>query len=74
MKARITVLFYLRKSKVNTQGQMPIYQRITISGKRFDLSTGLYIEEVKWSPEASKMKGNTEEARLTNGRLDMDQY
>jgi site-specific recombinase XerD len=71
MKARITVLFYLRKSKVNAQGQMPIYQRITIDGQRFDLSTGLYIEEVKWSSEASKMKGNTEEARLTNGRLDM---
>lgn len=71
MKAKITVLFYLRKSKVNAQGQMPIYQRITINRQRFDLSTGLYIEEVKWSAEASKMKGNTEEARLTNGRLDM---
>ncbi|MBW4359372.1 site-specific integrase [Flavobacterium taihuense] len=71
MKARITVLFYLRKSKVNAQGQMPIYQRITIDGQRFDISTGLYIEEVKWSSEASKMKGNTEEARLTNGRLEI---
>ncbi|HSD14977.1 MAG TPA: Arm DNA-binding domain-containing protein, partial [Flavobacterium sp.] len=47
MKTRITVLFYLRKSKVNAQGQMPIYQRVTIDGQRFDLSTGLYIEEVK---------------------------
>lgn len=71
MKAKITVLFYLRKSMANAQAQMPIYQRITINGQRFDLSTGLYIEEVKWSSEASKMKGNTEEARLTNGRLDM---
>src|SRR5258705_5521931 len=71
MKAKITVLFYLRKSMANAQAQMPIYQRITINGQRFDLSTGLYIEEVKWSSEASKMKGNTEEARLINGRLDM---
>lgn len=71
MKARITVLFYLRKSMANAQAQMPIYQRITINGQRFDLSTGIYIEEVKWSCEASKMKGNTEEARSTNGRLDM---
>ena len=54
MKARITVLFYLRKSKVNAQAQMPIYQRITISGQRFDLSTGLYMEEVKWSSELPK--------------------
>jgi site-specific recombinase XerD len=71
MKTKITVLYYLRKSKVNAQAQMPIYQRITINGQRFDVSTGLFIEELKWSSEASKMKGNTEEARMFNGRLDM---
>lgn len=41
MKTKITVLYYLRKSKVNAQAQMPIYQRITINGQRFDVSTGL---------------------------------
>lgn len=71
MKTKITVLYYLRKSKVNAQAQMPIYQRITINGQRFDLSTGLFVEEQKWSSETSKMKGNTEEARMFNGRLDM---
>jgi site-specific recombinase XerD len=71
MKTKITVLYYQRKSKVNAQAQMPIYQRITINGQRFDVSTGLFVEELKWSSEASKMKGNTEEARMFNGRLDM---
>jgi len=71
MKTKIAVLYYLRKSKVNAQGQVPIYQRITINGQRYDVSTGLFVEEVKWSVEAVKMKGNTEEARLINGRLDM---
>lgn len=71
MKTKITVFYYLRKSKVNAQAQMPIYQRITINGQRFDLSTGLFVEEQKWSSERSKMKGNTEEARMFNGRLDM---
>ena len=71
MKTKITVHYYLRKSKVNAQAQMPIYQRITINGQRFDVSTGLFVEGHKWSSEASKMKGNSEEARLINGRLDM---
>lgn len=71
MKTKITVLYYLRKSKVNAQGQMPIYQRITINGQRYDVSTSLFVEESKWSSEASKMKGNSEEARLFNGRLDL---
>ena len=71
MNTKITVLYYLRKSKVNAQGQMPIYQRITINGKRYDVSTGNFIEEEKWSAEGAKVKGNTQEARLINGRLDM---
>ena len=71
MKTKITVLYYLRKSKVNAQGQMPIYQRITINGQRYDVSSGHFTEEDKWSSEAGKMKGNSEEARIINGQLDM---
>lgn len=69
MKAKINVLFYLRRSKVNTQGKMPIFQRITIDGKRFDTSTGHYIEESKWSADFAKIKGNSEEARSINNQL-----
>lgn len=71
MKAKIKVLFYLRKSKVNAQGLMPIFQRITVNGQRFDVSTGHYVEEVKWLSEASRIKGNSEEARTINGQLDL---
>jgi site-specific recombinase XerD len=71
MKTKITVLYYLRKSKVNVQGQMPIYQRITINGQRYDVSSGHFTEEDKWSSEAGKMKGNSEEARIINGQLEM---
>ena len=71
MKTKITVLYYLRKSKVNAQAQMPIYQRITINGQRFDCSSGHFVDQAKWSSEASKMKGNSEEARMINGQLDI---
>jgi site-specific recombinase XerD len=71
MKTKITVLYYLRKSKVNAHGQMPIYQRITINGQRYDVSSGHFTEEDKWSSEAGKMKGNSEEARIINGQLEM---
>ena len=71
MTTKISLLFYLRKSKVNAQGLMPIYQRITIEGERFDSSTGHFVEELKWSPESGKMKGNSEEARSINSRLNL---
>jgi len=71
MKAKIKVLFYLRKSKVNAIGRMPIFQRITVNGQRFDISTGHYVDEVKWSSETSRMKGNSEEAHTVNSQLEL---
>ena len=70
MNAKIKTLFYLRKSKVNAQGKMPIFQRITVNGKRFDTSTGYYIEESKWHADSSKIKGSTNETYLINNQLD----
>ncbi|MBS3993276.1 MAG: site-specific integrase [Bacteroidetes bacterium] len=71
MKAKINVLFYLRKSKVNARGLMPIFQRITINSKRLDISTGHYIEEAKWLAESGRIKGNSEEARTINSQLEL---
>ncbi|MBA4155426.1 phage integrase SAM-like domain-containing protein [Flavobacterium sp.] len=71
MKAKINVLFYLRKSKVNAIGRMPIFQRITVNGQRFDISTGHYVDESKWSSEISRMKGNSEEAHTVNSQLEL---
>lgn len=70
MNATISILFYLKRAKANAQGLAPIFQRITINGKRLDNSTGKFVDPSKWHPEMSKMRGNSEEARLINGHLD----
>ena len=70
MNATISILFYLKRAKVNAQGLAPIFQRITINGRRLDNSTGKFVDPSKWHPEMSKMRGNSEEARLINGHLD----
>jgi site-specific recombinase XerD len=70
MKTTLTVLFYLKRAKVNAQGLVPIFQRVTVNSKRIDKSTGKYIDVLKWSSEMSKVKGNSEEARSINGHLD----
>ena len=70
MNATISILFYLKRAKANAQGLAPIFQRITINGKRLDNSTGKYVDPSKWSAEMSKMKGNSEEARLINAHLE----
>lgn len=34
MKSTFTILFYLRKNKVNENGEAPIMSRITINGEK----------------------------------------
>ena len=71
MNTTITILFYVKRAKANTLGLAPIFQRITIDGKRLESSTGKFIFPDKWSSEMSKMKGNSEEARIINSHLEM---
>lgn len=69
MKAKVSVLFYAKKAKASVNGLVPIYTRITVNGKRIELSTNRFVETSKWSTEAGKMKGSSEEARSINSHL-----
>lgn len=55
------VFEYLLKA-TNAASHFPIYIRITIDGKRLEFSTKKFVDSSKWSPELSRMKGNSEEA------------
>ena len=70
MNKTFGLLFYLKKSKVDAQGKCPIYLRITIDGKRAEISTKRTIEIDKWSNQANKAIGRTEDIRELNTYLD----
>ena len=71
MKTKVSILFYAKRAKASVNGLVPIYTRITINGKRIELSSNRFVEMSKWSTEAGKMKGNSEEARTINSYLDL---
>ena len=71
MKAKITLHIYAKTTKANAAGQLPIYIRLTVDGQRFEFSSKRFIDKSKWSPELSKMKGSSEEARTINSYLDL---
>lgn len=71
MKAKVSILFYAKRAKTNVNGLVPIYSRITVNGKRIELTTGRCVELSKWSADAGKMKGTTDEARSINSQLDI---
>lgn len=70
MNSSVSILFYIKRAKVNNLGVCPIYTRVTVNTKRFEFSTNKYINPDKWSSEGSKVKGATEEARTINSHLD----
>ncbi len=70
MNTSVSILFYIKRAKVNNLGVCPIYTRVTVNAKRFEYSTNKSINPDKWSSEGSKVKGTSEEARTINSHLD----
>ena len=64
------LLFYLRKDKLNKDGEAPIYLRITVDGQRSVVSVNRYVDPEKWSSEGNRLKGNKEEVKEINNYLD----
>lgn len=70
MQSKISILFYVKRTKSTTDGLVPIYMRVTIDGLRVEISTKRYVENGKWLPQAGKVKPTSEEAKATNSYLD----
>lgn len=61
MDYKLTTHFYLRTDKINVKGSFPIYLRITLNGKRTDISTNQSIMPENWNRYTERAKGNREE-------------
>jgi hypothetical protein len=70
MKSNFHLLFYIRKQKNYKGGALPIYMRITVNGKRADMSAGRECEPVKWNSHAGCAIGTKEEIKSLNNYLD----
>lgn len=71
MHKNFNLLFYLKKPKGWDQGPIPIYLRITVDGKRTELSAGRECDPVKWNNHAGRAIGTKEEIRVLNAYLDL---
>lgn len=71
MKNSVTysVLFWI-KGKKNKLGKHPIYARVTINGKRAEISTKQNIQKLLWDAKRNRAKGNSQEARIINQHLE----
>ena len=71
MKQTFTVLFFLKTSKINIKGKAPVYLRVTVNGKRSEVSTQHFIVPSKWNSKKQRLNGTTYEVKCINRNLDL---
>lgn len=71
MQDLLSVLFYIRKKGTSDPSTGTIYLRITVNGKRAEVSTMRKVSLSKWNAKANKVIGYSIEARQTNRHLDV---
>jgi integrase len=63
------IVFYLRRQK-GKNGRAPVYVRITVDGKRTDISLKKTIAVNQWSSAKGMGKGNSEQIKILNTYLE----
>lgn len=70
MKTNFSLLFYMKKPKNYVKGSAPIYLRITVQGKRSEITAGSSCEPSRWNSQTGRSNGNKEEVKSFNAYLD----
>jgi site-specific recombinase XerD len=64
----VSILMYL-KSRKNAKGESQIYMRVTVDGKRRELSLNRSIDPSRWDQNKQRGKGNSEAILTLNKKL-----
>lgn len=70
MKTNFSLLFFMKRQKNYSGGEVPIYLRITVNGKRVEIATGRSCEPDRWHSKSGRAIGTKEKYRLFNTCLD----
>ncbi|MGK7392887.1 MAG: site-specific integrase [Candidatus Cyclobacteriaceae bacterium M2_1C_046] len=63
-----SILFFLKASRNKNEGF--IFARITVDGRRAEISLKRKIERALWNSEKGNVKGNKEESKMLNKHID----
>lgn len=70
MKSTFTILFYLRKNRVNKNGESPIISRITINREKVQFSTKLQTHPTLWEQKTGRCVGRSSKVAKIDRLLD----
>ena len=64
-----SILIWANKSKADQNGLLPLYARVTVNGKRAEISLKKKVKPTTWNVQSGTMKGSTEEVRQVNKNI-----
>ncbi len=70
LEQTLGILFYQKKQKNYSKGNVPIYLRITVNGQRIEIATKQSCEPERWNTQAQRVRGTNEVSRSINAMLD----
>ena len=70
MKNTFSVLFYPKRNDVDLARKALVYMRITVNGRRSELSVHRKVNIDKWNNKAGKLSGTTNQVKDLNDYLD----
>ena len=68
---KLSILFLLRKNKINNKGTCPIECRLTFNNKRKPFSTGIFINPKNWNSSRQKAIPDNVENNQINTQLSL---
>ncbi|MFD1292339.1 site-specific integrase [Lutibacter holmesii] len=71
MKNSLSQLFYIKKTKIDSNQKTNIYLRITVNSRRAELSIQRKVHIDKWNSSANRVKGYSREAQEINQYIDL---
>lgn len=73
MRSTFSVLFYINRSRIKTDGTTAIMCRITIDGKNTAITTGIYCKPEDWNTKNGTVRTVREKLRLQEYRKYIEQ-
>lgn len=70
MSDSFSIIFYPKSSNLDKSGKAPLFLRITVDGKRCELSIKRKIELQNWDSHKGKLKGSNPTAKQLNNFLE----
>ena len=61
---------FVRNNRKNIDDDSAVYLRITVDGKRSEISTKTYVHSLKWNSAKGRVKGTSEESRRLNNSIE----